>query len=66
MNSNIQGKFDSAIYDKLNSLPMSAIERQAAINAMHDADVIVDAVLWIARKIEQLGAFLFLKPSLKH
>jgi hypothetical protein len=66
MISNIQGKFDSAIYDKLNSLPMSAIERQAAINAMHDADAIVDAVLWIARKIEQLGAFLFLKPSLKH
>jgi len=66
MNSNFESKFGSVIYDKLNTLPMSAIERQAAINAMHDADAIVDAIIWIARKAEQLGAMLFLKPSLKH
>ncbi len=66
MNSNLQGKFGSVIYDKLNTLPMSAIERQAAINAMRDADAIVDALVWITNKVEQLGTLLFLKPSLKH
>ncbi len=68
MNSNFDSKFGSVIYDKLNSVHMSATERQAAINAMRDADAIVDAILWIMNKVEQLGALLFVKPSpsLKH
>jgi|LNFM01.2.fsa_nt_gb hypothetical protein len=66
MNSNIENKFGSVIYDKLNTVRMSASERQAAINAMRDADTIVDAILWVTRKIEQVGAFLFMKPSIKH
>jgi len=68
MNSNFESKFGSVIYDKINSVQMSATERQAAINSMQDADAIVDAILWISRKVEQLGALLFLKPSasLKH
>ncbi len=37
-----------------------------AINAMHDADAIVDAFIWVARKIEQLGAALFLNPIAKN
>jgi hypothetical protein len=66
MNSNIEIKFGSVIYDKINTVRMSESERQVAINAMRDADAIVDAVLWITHKIEQLGAFLFMKPSIKH
>ncbi|MBX3664987.1 MAG: hypothetical protein KF834_04820 [Burkholderiales bacterium] len=66
MNSNIEGKFGSAIYDKINMVRMSESERQTAINAMRDADAIVDAILWMVRKIEQVGAFLFMKPSVKH
>lgn len=66
MNSNIQIKFGSVIYDKINTVRMSAIERQAAINAMRDADVIVDAILWVTRKVEQLVATLLPKASIKH
>lgn len=66
MNSNIEVKFGSFIYDKINTVRMSETERQAAIHAMHDADAIVDALLWVTHKIEQLGAFLFMKPSIKH
>jgi len=66
MNSNIENKFGSVIYDKINTVRMSATERQAAINAMRDADTIVEAILWVTRKIEQVGAFLFMKPSIKH
>jgi hypothetical protein len=68
MNSNFESKFGSVIYDRINSVHMSATERQAAINAMRDADAIVDAILWVTHKVEQLGTLLFLKhsPSLKH
>lgn len=66
MNSNIESKFGSVIYDKINMVRMSESERQTAINAMRDADTIVDVILWMSRKIEQLGAFLFMKPSVKH
>ena len=66
MNNNIDIKFGSVIYDKINTVRMSAGERQIAINAMRDADTIVDAILWVTNKIEELGAFLFLKPGIKH
>jgi hypothetical protein len=66
MNSNIEVKFGSVIYDRLNALHMSESERQTAISAMRDADAIVDGVFWLGRKIEQLGTFLFMKPSIKH
>ncbi len=69
MKNVLEIKFGSVIYDKINTVRMSDLERQIAINAMRDADAIVDAILWITRKIEQFGASLaslFLKPSIKH
>lgn len=66
MNKKLEIKFGSVIYDKINTVRMSTIERQVAINAMHDADAIVDAFVWFSQKIEQLGALLFMKPSIKH
>jgi hypothetical protein len=45
---------------------MSDAERQVALNAMRDADLIVDAVVWAVKKIERIGERLVLKPSLKH
>lgn len=66
MNRKPQVKFGSVIYDRINTVQMSTTERQAAINAMRDADALVDALIWITRKVEQLGAFLFLKPGVKH
>lgn len=66
MNSKSEVKFGSVIFDKINTVRMTESERQAAINAMQDADTIVDAILWVVHKVEQLGAFLFLKPSIKH
>ncbi len=65
MNKNFEIKFGSVIYDKINAVRMSPIERQVAINAMQDADAIVDAIFWFTRKVEQLGAQLFLKPGIK-
>ncbi len=66
MKNTIENKFGSVIYDRINAVQMSAAERQIAINAMRDADALVDTFLWITQKIEQLGAYLFMKPSIKH
>lgn len=59
-------KNGSTIYDRINAVPMSEYDRRAAISAMRDAEMIVDGITWIAKKVEQLGERLFLKPDLKH
>ena len=66
MNKNTEVKFGSVIYDRLNTVRMSESERQAAINAMHDADAMVETIVWITRKIERLAETLFMRPSVKH
>ena len=66
MNKDFEIKFGSVIYDKISTVRMSEHERLVAINAMHDADAIVEAIVWFVTKVEQLGASLFLKHSVKH
>ena len=65
MRNDLEVKFGS-IYQRINASRLSESERQAAIKAMQDAELIADAILWVTRKIEQLGARLFLKLSPKH
>jgi hypothetical protein len=62
----IEIKLGSTTVARIKSVRMSESERQVAINAMRDADLLVDAFVWVAKKIEQLGERLFLKPILKH
>lgn len=64
MSKTMEIKIGSTIYDRINAVRMSDAERQVAMNAMRDAEMIVDTMVWIGKKFEQLGA-LFLKPSLK-
>jgi len=66
MRSNMKREFGSTIYQRIATSRMSEVERQAALRAMHDAELIADAIFWVTRKIEQLGARLFLKPSPRH
>jgi hypothetical protein len=65
MNKNFESKFGSIVFDRINTVRMSETERQMAINAMLDADMIADALLWVVHKFEQLGTLIFAKPSLK-
>ncbi|MGQ0750983.1 MAG: hypothetical protein ACT4PS_10655 [Betaproteobacteria bacterium] len=65
MRNELEVKIGS-IYQRINASRLSDSERRAAIKAMQDAELIADAILWVTRKIEQLGARLFLKPSPKH
>jgi hypothetical protein len=66
MNHELEVKLGSTILARINAVRMSQAERQVALDAMRGADLLVDAFAWVAKKIEQLGQRLFLKPALKH
>ncbi len=62
-------EFDSNVYERIDTVRMSDAERQVAINAMRDADLLIDAFVWISKKIELLAERLYrlaLKPSFKN
>ena len=66
MRKDIEIKLGSTIYGKIQAAHMSERERDVAVNALQNAELVVDGIAWITRKIGQLGERLFLKPSLKH
>ena len=66
MSNDIESKIGSTIYARMSAIKMTEPERQRALQALRDADLLVDAFVWVAKKIEQLGSRLFLKPALKH
>jgi hypothetical protein len=66
MSKELELKIGSTVYGKIQAARLSERERQVALQAMRNADVAVDAIVWLVKKIEHLGGRLFLKPALKH
>jgi hypothetical protein len=67
MRKDIERKLGSIVYERIQAVKMSDTDREKTFRALYDADLAVDAFVWVAKKIEQLGERLFLKqPSLKH
>jgi hypothetical protein len=66
VNKDMEIKLGSTILARIDAVRMSEAERQVAIGAMRDANLLVDGFVWVANKIEQIGERLFLRPSLKH
>jgi hypothetical protein len=66
MNKDLEVKLGSTVVGRINSVRMSEVERQIAYNAMRDADLLVDAFVWTAKKLERIGERLFLSPAVRH
>ena len=66
MSKAIESKIGSPIYTRIHAIQMSESQRQKALNALYEADLVVDGFTWVAKKIEQLGDLSFLKPSPRH
>ena len=66
MSREIETKIGSTIYNRINTVQMSQVDRQRALHALYEADLFVEAFVRAAKKIEQLVDRLFLKPALKH
>ena len=60
-----QTNIGSGIYRRIQEAQMSEIERQTALRALRQAEVMVDFVVWAKNKVAAIGTY-FLKPSLKH
>jgi len=56
---------DSGIYARLWEVRINSIDRQNAIVALHQAERLANAYLWVKEKLAGVG-HIFLKPSLKH
>ena len=67
MSREIQSKLGSTIYDRINGIKMTPADRYRAMDAMYNADLLVDGFVWVVKKIEQLRSFSFQRqPQLKH
>ncbi len=66
MSKDIERKLGSTIYDRINAVQMPEAERQRALNALYEADLFVEAIIRVSKKIERLAERLFLKPALRH
>jgi hypothetical protein len=65
MNEEMVTEFGATLVDRINSLPMSQVERQVALDAMRSARLLVDGCVWVTRKLGQLGNLGILKPSVQ-
>jgi len=66
MSTKYEAKIGSAIYTRIQSLHISEVKRKRALDALYEANLLVDGLVWVAKKIERIGGRLFLKPALKH
>ena len=55
----------SELYKRIRDIQMSEADRQTALNAVHQAEAIADAMIWVKGKLAAVSTY-FLKPSLKH
>ena len=52
MRNDVEDKIGSTIVARINAVQMSDAERQQALNALRDADLVVDGFMWVMKKIE--------------
>jgi len=55
------------IYARINHASMTASDREVALNALRNAEELVDGFLWVVNGVKRLIARIFEKPAgLKH
>mgnify|MGYP001617752123 CR=1 FL=1 len=67
MNKLNQNSANTDLYERINQTSMSASEREVAINALRNAEGLVNGSLWVVNGAKRLIARIFEKPAgLKH
>ena len=66
MNENLRTKDGSSMYAHIQAAPMPESERHSALEALEMAEVLVDGMAWVGRKLSELVNYVFLKPGVKH
>jgi hypothetical protein len=67
MNRLNENSLNTDLYARVQRTPMSERDRQVALNALRNAESIVDGCVWIVDGVRGLIARIFEKPAgLKH
>jgi len=67
MNQLNEKSANTDLYARINQASMTASEREVAINALRNAEALVDGYLWVVNGVKRLIARIFEKPAgLKH
>jgi hypothetical protein len=66
MNKRKETYDNSVLYARIKEIPMTVVQRRAALSALRDSEAVAGMILWIGNAIKQLFAGGALKPSLKH
>ncbi len=54
------------LYARIKRAPMTASEREVALNALRNADAISDGIMWVLNAIENAAKYLSNRAPLKH
>ena len=54
------------LYARIKLTPMTAIEREVALNALRDAEAISDGIVWAITRVKAAVKYLLGRPTLKH
>ena len=67
MNKLNENRSNIDLYERIQRTPMSESERLVALNAVRNADAIVDGLVWAVNGVKRVIAKVLEKPaSLKH
>ena len=67
MNQLNEKSANTDLYARINQTSMTASEREVAINALRNAERLVNGTLWVVNGVKRLIARIFEKPAgLKH
>jgi len=67
MNQLNEKSANTDLYARINQASMTASEREVAINALRNAERLVNGTLWVVNGVKRLIARIFEKPAgLKH
>ena len=66
MNENLRGKDSSSIYARIEAANLPESERHGALEALATAELVVDAVTWVAKKLTEWTHCLILKPGVRN
>jgi hypothetical protein len=66
MNENLRSKNGSLMYRQIESVNVPESDRRKFLELAGTAELLVNGVVWTARRIGELVGFLTLKPSAKH
>jgi hypothetical protein len=66
MNENLRSKNGSLMYEQIEAANLPETDRRNVLELARTAELLVDSVVWIVRRVRELFGILSLRPSPRH